>query len=410
MCYDQAGQYDVFLEAEHCAGLFEEDFPRAITVLPGIEAASVPDTTICAGESVRVDLSATGEKVCWEDGSEEVQRSLSAPGLYRYELSNGFCSRADSFRINFYNDPVSEEVTAGSCEGDNFEFLGQSYSTPGAYRDTVQDIAGCDSVYFRIDYDHFPEEEIALNGPFGFCVEQESTRVSLSNTYEDISWSTGETGMAITLSAPGSYAVSVVDENGCAQERSFEIEQYPSPEVDAVDLINVWYVDDMPLEAIYSSDVVSYNWQGEALSCSNCPEPLLLEAIEQEVIIEVQNEQGCLASDTLSLRFRNANVYLPSILAKDPNLPQNGVLYAQSDVDIIYDLQIYDRWGGVLYEGKNLRSNDLTQGWLPSGGSAPRRVCLPGHLPGKWTRGGAVGGCDGGEVSREIGRREDFYH
>ena len=365
VCYDQPGQYGVFLRAEHCAGLFEEDFPRAITVLPGIEAASVPDTTICAGESVRVDLSATGEKVCWEDGSEEVQRSFSTAGLYRYELSNGFCSRADSFRIDFYNDPVDEEVAAASCEGENFEFLGQSFSAPGIYRDTMQDVAGCDSVYFRINYDYFPEEEIPLDGEFGFCMEQESTRVSVPLNFEDISWSTGEEGLAITLNNPGNYAVSVLDENGCPQERSFEIIQYPSPEVIAVDLIDIWYTDNMPLEASYSSDVTSYNWQGEALSCTDCPEPLLLEALEQDLIIEVQNEQGCLASDTLSMRFRTANVYLPSILAKEPNLPQNGVLYAQSDVDIIYDLQVYDRWGGVLYEGKNLQSNDLTQGWRP---------------------------------------------
>lgn len=365
VCYDQPGQYDVFLRAEHCAGLFEEDFPRAITVLPGIEAESVADTTICAGESVRVDLSATGEKVCWEDGSEEVQRSFSAAGLYRYELSNGFCSRKDSFRIIFYNDPVGEEVAAASCEGESFEFLGQSYSAPGIYRDTMKDVAGCDSVYFRIDYDYFPEEEIPLDGEFGFCVEQESTSVSVPADFEDIAWSTGEEGSAITLNSPGSYAVSVLDENGCPRERSFEIIQYPSPEVVAVDLIDIWYTDNMPLEANYSSDVTSYNWQGEALSCTDCPEPLLLEAIDQDLLIEVRNEQGCMAADTLSLRFRTANVYLPSILSKEPNLPQNGVLFAQSDVDIIYDLQVYDRWGGLLYNGQNLQSNDLTQGWRP---------------------------------------------
>lgn len=110
----------------------------------------------------------------------------------------------------------------------------------------------------------------------------------------------------------------------------------------------------------------------EGLSCVTCqsPELTLLEEGLQTYQVEIENSEGCL--DTLLVRVtailqddeRSDLFYLPNIIS---NSTGNNTFFLQADADaeFTYDLIIYDRWGGLMFEKVDIEVNQAEDGWSP---------------------------------------------
>jgi gliding motility-associated-like protein len=110
----------------------------------------------------------------------------------------------------------------------------------------------------------------------------------------------------------------------------------------------------------------TYRWfDPQYLSCSDCPDPVAITGKPRKFYVEVEDEQGCLAFDSI---FINIDIIRPIFIpdAFTPN--RNGIndkftVFGSKAATQVNVLKIFDRWGGLLYEGKNLPINDTSMGW-----------------------------------------------
>lgn len=105
----------------------------------------------------------------------------------------------------------------------------------------------------------------------------------------------------------------------------------------------------------------------EFLSCSDCLEPTIIKPTRGGFYeLQVQNDKGCKAkAEFLMTLNRDVNIYAPNIFTPNgDNFNDGFTLFANKDIVLnINVLQIYNRWGALLFENKNISVNDMSNGW-----------------------------------------------
>lgn len=100
----------------------------------------------------------------------------------------------------------------------------QSWSTEGTRRVNYQGLAwnGCDSLVDVTLIVRKPTVEVVFD--LDYCDEFRTTLTAASNDHvSEYNWSTGENTPSITITAPGTYSVSILNEEGCAASNSITI-------------------------------------------------------------------------------------------------------------------------------------------------------------------------------------------
>jgi hypothetical protein len=212
---------------------------------PSVIAANGP-ITFCEGD--KVVLSGNMEGV-WSTGETAATITVSTSGDY-FVTNSTVCSSEISNQISVMVNPLPTVTitpgTANFCLGEDAVLTADASSnvsyewstgettqsiivtTTGAYSVTVTDTNGCmASASANATVDALPVAAITPGGPTTFC---EGGDVSLcarnGTTYL---WSTGATGQCITVSATGSYTVTLADANDCSATASIDVTENPSP-------------------------------------------------------------------------------------------------------------------------------------------------------------------------------------
>lgn len=109
-----------------------------------------------------------------------------------------------------------------------------------------------------------------------------------------------------------------------------------------------------------ASGGLTYQWSPtNALTCSDCPDPLAAPIASTDYYVTGTNEYGCSAKDTLSVYVNQKDevLYIPNSFSPNENdLNDLFCVYGYSIKKI--DIQIYDRWGQLVFQ-----TSDMQQGW-----------------------------------------------
>lgn len=161
---------------------------------------------------------------------------------------------------------------------------------------TITTSKGCiDSVTKNIQVYSLPDPTITAAGPVAFC-EGGSVQLSVPAT-ASYAWSTGESTQNITVSAMGSYTVTVTDNNTCQNSDSINITVYPLPIAEAGNDTSISLGQTITLQG---SGGVSYLWSPAAsLSNPNIQNPLASPSATTEYIVVVTDANSCVSSDSV---------------------------------------------------------------------------------------------------------------
>ena len=166
----------------------------------------------------------------------------------------------------------------------------------------------------------------------------------------------------------GIYEIVAVDRLGC--ERVIEVELVDPPPiiVDAGPDITVNLGETADLDAFYTPMNMSDSifWTPDSLlNCMDCLDPTVLPAGTTTYDLTVQNEDGCLDSDSITVFVtENRPLFIPN--AFSPNFDGTNDffnIFTGPAVDIVERMEIYDRWGDLIYRGENLEPNQANVGW-----------------------------------------------
>ncbi len=179
-------------------------------------------------------------------------------------------------------------------------------------------------------------------------------------------WSNGATSSSIEVAQPGNYAVTV--ESGC--ETVFDATLVTDlaagvslPADITIDLGESFTI----VPNIQGFGNITYQWidpLGNSLSCQTCLQPEAQPFFDVAYALEIETEEGCTAIDTMLIFVnKNRDIYIPN--AFSPN--NDGIndlfyLYSKNPVRIV-TLQIFDRWGDMVFESEEGFTNDPILGW-----------------------------------------------
>ena len=296
------------------------------------------------------------------------------------ETTTGGCVAVTDADIVLYASPVANEIMGGStviCSGQTgvpyyidgyenslFEWniqggtingdFGDSVLTdwiapPGSYLINVLEISehGCsgDTLSLTVQIEG---PEIDLGGDNYIC-EGEVFSIDLSGEYNTYLWHDGTTGSSFTTSEEGKISVRVDDEYGCQDTDSLYLTVNPLPMVDLGS--DTTLCGDLGMELDAGPDGIYYDWS----TGDNSREITVYMGDKQLISVIVEDEYGCISSDSIEVNECNTEFYFRDIpTAITPN--GDGTNDVWNIVKLAgysgAEVEIFSRWGTLIWKSE----------------------------------------------------------
>ncbi len=180
--------------------------------------------------------------------------------------------------------------------------------------------------------------------------------------------------------AGGNYEVFAQDIYGCVDTLPIAVLSPPQLFLELPADTEVQFGDSLEIviEA-YGLEPLTYAWADSFyLSCHTCPNPVSKPLSDVRYRLTVTDKNGCTLSDELLLTVnRVVDVFVPNAMSPLSTQDQNSrfELSFGPAAQRIRLLQVFDRWGGMMYELRDAAPNDNSRAW---DGRRDGKVVLPG--------------------------------
>lgn len=219
---------------------FQRSAPQAPAPAPTVSVA-------CAGNNLTFSINGSYSSIQWESG-ETTSSITKGPGaLYRAKVKDALGNTHFTSYVRVSPAPVASIVDNRQpiiCEGTSLALnstysnvtwvnqqtnvgvpvAGQTYNATasGSYFIRYRDVSGCDFVSnsVQLTVNPLPAAPIvASDRPTTFC-QGDNTVLRASSDNVRYNWNNGQQTKVITVSASGSYNLTVTDQNGCTSTAS----------------------------------------------------------------------------------------------------------------------------------------------------------------------------------------------
>jgi len=178
--------------------------------------------------------------------------------------------------------------------------------------------------------------------------------------------------------SPGSFDLVIQDANGCEIEQPITVIPPFSPLVTITPQFTIEIGDEQELKAIVPppfplSLIDSVIWtptEGlsfDGTSIADQLSPTARPFKTTEYTVTIVTPEGCLSTAKTIIKVdREVNIYVPNVIWPEEPDGDNTTfqIFARDEsVANIRTLQIFDRWGTLMFENKNFKPNDLSNGW-----------------------------------------------
>ncbi len=168
----------------------------------------------------------------------------------------------------------------------------------------------------------------------------------------------------------GSYIFSVQDAMGCETDTTISINEPPLLVLQIGQdtfTAGVGEVINLLATASGGTPPLAFSWSpSQGLSCTHCPNPTVVAGMVVSYTVSLTDANGCSRSLSIAIDVTaDKNVYAPN--AFSPNLDGLNDLFqpygSGVGVQEVERLQIWDRWGNLLWERQHFLLNDPQVGW-----------------------------------------------
>ncbi len=331
------------------------------------------DTVLCSDQTLTVDLSSLSGDISWNDTNTDKHRVFDQQGVYVYEIwSDKGCISSDTFRLVYLPAVTHNATDTIVCPDRPFVNHGIEYTQPGIYADTLTNYLGCDSIITTLRLSFHSAVPLTVEGNHGICLGSPTT-LTVPDEYSNLSLDGIPVDNHFTITQPGMYILQGIDKHGCNTGTDLNIDTFPTPVIATKDLTDTIYTHGLALPVQYLSQVSEYQWQPDdgSLDCVICPYPVLVSESPGIYSIVATNEYGCQSSAVIHVTFKEATIFIPNVISNKPQNAENGVFYVKGNYASFYSIVVYDRWGNMVFQNRNARSNDIDDGWNPQGSIVP---------------------------------------
>lgn len=372
----------------------EDTDTLSLTVkIPPVPEISAPSP--CLGDTLFLSVlnDTAYVQITWFDPQEN---PLASPFLPDFQVADfgqysvtvvdpEGCQWTETFEVAGGLPPDFEYIIQESCDSSRaflypatYQYLwetgaeGSVFATPtgGIFQVTVTDPEGCSSV-----------SQVELPAPDGPDVEVEVHQPACPGDLGRIDLIAGDPdrpmifsidgGQTYTLSdrfdklAYGSYSVVVQDDLGCIREIPVEIIPPDTMGVSlSYDRLDVRPNTPVSLTATTIGNIQIFQWLPREID-SGGPVAEFLADRDMDVRIIVRDSRGCLASAGFSLSIVLGDIYVPNAFSpNDDGINDRFTFFSDNGSgEIIEVLRVFDRWGALVFEAREIDLNDLSRGW-----------------------------------------------
>lgn len=341
-----------------------------------IQLLDIPDlnidkmSQICEGDTLRLDVTLPGASYLWSDQSTASELHITQDGTYWIQLSSTGCSASDTFSVVFIPPPeINLPDTTIMCLGESVVFdatnpnatylwtngeTGSSINvSPGssAFYGVVVQVGSCskeDSTFVMVN--PLPDLDLPTDQ---FICPGDSIQIQALTQAQSILWSTGDTSKVVTIHQPGQYSVTVSN-GACESLRVLSVNainsEFKGLGSDTVICENEFFILDATIPG------GTYLWNTGAVTSTI--------HINSPGIYSVRvNDGTCILSDSILVELKdcsNFRMYVPNAFTPngDGDNDYFNVFIPQQFQVRSFDMQIYNRWGNLVFQSK-----DPSVGW-----------------------------------------------
>lgn len=252
------------------------------------------------------------------------------------------------------------------------------------YPFVIQDAVGCSTE--RSVFIDNPDEIIADLIVTPPCANSANASISIENvsggtppyTFIFEETEVGTNTLFQNLAGEMTYTIIIRDSFGCTGEEAIFVEQ---PE-DAILELGVDEVIELgqsvQVSPFYNFTPIDFRWQIDPpIDCIDfveCDEINFIPIVSQQVVVELVVSEGCTISDSIFIEVLDVrNVYFPN--AFSPNGDGTNDFFTAfaglPNVQMVEELQIFNRWGALVFKNNNFLPNLPMNGWDGSFKGAP---------------------------------------
>ncbi len=178
--------------------------------------------------------------------------------------------------------------------------------------------------------------------------------------------------------SPGSYDLVIQDANGCEVTQSLVVPDPPIPFVTAPPVLEIALGENQTILAtvplpfpLALVDTVIWTPMDGLTFAGNSTLQLLNPTAEPyhstQYTVRIITKEGCQSEARTIVKVdREVDIYAPNIIRPDDPDGNNAtfLLFARDEsVALIKKLQIFDRWGSMIFANQDFRPNDESAGW-----------------------------------------------
>lgn len=338
-----------------------------INIIPAPSVNLGPDQSHCEGASITLDAGNPGSVYSWSNGQSTQTIPVINSGTYGVTVTYGNgCEDADEINVNFSPIPV---VNLGPdravCQGEFITFSnpvaggtyqwssGQTASAitvynSGQYALTVTIPPGCsasDTVNFTVN-----QPPVFDLGPdFNLC-EGDTQQIGGNLPPGNNLWSDGSSGNSIWVTDGNLYWLRIIDANGCQTVDSVYVTEIPDLAFDLGPDTTFCSVDEWKLSVnLPPADLLWNNGQTGNSILADASGSYYLTA-----------ENACfIRSDTIQLTFEGIQYgpFIPNAFTPNGD-GLNDILEIVGSVLDEFEIQIFDRWGKMVFFGNQMSTWD----------------------------------------------------
>jgi gliding motility-associated-like protein len=166
----------------------------------------------------------------------------------------------------------------------------------------------------------------------------------------------------------GTYVVTVIDDLGCTFADTITVDEGMGVTIELGLDIELEYGDStqlFPEINIPWSQVDSIVWMpADVLSCTRCPNPFVY-GLHNAVVRATIYAGGCVDQDALVLRAElEPEIYIPNVFSPNgDNINDHVTVFTDDKVRRVVYLEIFDRWGNLVFIGRDFPPNIPPLGW-----------------------------------------------
>lgn len=166
----------------------------------------------------------------------------------------------------------------------------------------------------------------------------------------------------------GDYTLTVLDAEGCTATTEATVSEPLEVLVDAGPDRFIILGFDTLVQAVSNYTSITFDWSPtDSLEClsPNCSTVNVFPTSTTTYQVQVTNENGCTAVDDVTIFvIKDRPYYIPNIFSPNLDGRNDGfTVFGGPALEQVQKLQIFSRWGSLVFETNNIFPNDESLGW-----------------------------------------------